>query len=1303
MQDVIQILIFFICITVIPLRQSFCLRHDKNESSQVHRNNSPPSTKNNPVSISGIINVYIKVLSISSPTRDKVIVESSSGFGIGTRVVIIQMKGAAINTNNSEDFGKILSYGDAGNFEFSRVTSVNGNEISLIRPLLKTYNPNGAVQLIVVPEYNDVLLSNKLSVPKWDGKTGGVLVLESCGLVTFNGDIDVSGCGFRGGMFSLKNDSSYIYYYYSNVDSGKGGWKGEGMAEYISGKEACRGALTNGGGGGNAHNAGGGGGGNIGNGGRGGNQLRGIDNPDIELGGLGGRALTYSTSMMKIFMGGGGGGHQNHGRGSMGTDGGGIVIIKAAEIEGNNHFIVADGIDQDTVGGNDGQGGGGAGGTILLQVNNIRSYLNISAKGGKGGDLDNNNNITQCHGPGGGGSGGVLWVNGPALPKKSGVTLQGGLPGLNVRYPSPCLGQTHGAYPGERGSVVTGLILPQNGPIYTPMSIQIIPDTSICEGDCVKLTVVVKDGTPPYSYKWLPAAGLSIYDKPDPTVCPPASMQYTVEVQDQSKCNRTYTSAQIIVNPKPTPIIIGPRYICPGGIATYRTYPVSGIRNTWKVRGGTIIGDSTGESVDVYWYKSDTLYVKLHQVIDSSRCSSDSTMYIKISLTPAPNIKVSKRIPICDGDTVMLDAGPGYTSYTWSSGETTQKILVTQPGFYSVTINDSSGCIATSKPVQVIINSAPIPSILIKGSTIFCEGDSVALSTAKSYLKYEWTTGEKTRNIVVKKTGAFAVAVIDSNGCTGTSQPIDIIVSSYPSPQIGGPKKVCLWDITNYITKNVIGHSYKWKIEGGTITSADNSSDVMIKWESIGIGIVELTELNDTAGCTMTVRDTIQIFETPMPVIHANGPTEFCKGDSVILSAPSGYANYHWSNNDTTRSIRVTRSGMYSVTVMNANGCSGLSNSITVAAYPKPIPIITGPTSACINSFIKYRVTSVSNASLIWIVIGGAITSGNTTDSITVQWTNIGLNKIGISVRVDSSGCTGYDSLDVLVSSTLQPIIKTNRSTNLCEGDSVTLDAGAGYATYKWSTGETVQTITVAISGNYFVDVSDVNGCRGTSQPIIVIVNKRPTPIITGINVFCEGDSTILDAGSGFSSYIWSTGELTRTITVKNNGLYSVSVRDSNGCEGSSPTFMVSLNRKPVPLIIGQDSFCEGDSAVLSTLDNYVSYQWSTGNTSQSIIITQPNSYSVTVRDTNGCLGTSLPKIITVHRKPTPVIDGSDYFCEGDSIKLSVQDGYSSYLWSTGDTSNSITVSQSGSYTVTVQDSFRCRGTSTQKVITVLA
>jgi hypothetical protein len=151
------------------------------------------------------------------------------------------------------------------------------------------------------------------------------------------------------------------------------------------------------------------------------------------------------------------------------------------------------------------------------------------------------------------------------------------------------------------------------------------------------------------------------------------------------------------------------------------------------------------------------------------------------------------------------------------------------------------------------------------------------------------------------------------------------------------------------------------------------------------------------------------------------------------------------------------------------------------------------------------------------------------------------------------------------------PVITASGPTTFCQGGSVTLDAGPGYATYLWSPGgESAETIVVSTSGSYSATVGDGSACTATSARVVVTVEPLPTPSITpsGPTTFCAGGSVTLDAGAGYIAYFWSPGgATTQTILVSAPGSYTVMVTDGTGCQGTSVPTVVTVNPAPSPVI----------------------------------------------------------------------------------------------------------------------------------------
>ena len=143
-----------------------------------------------------------------------------------------------------------------------------------------------------------------------------------------------------------------------------------------------------------------------------------------------------------------------------------------------------------------------------------------------------------------------------------------------------------------------------------------------------------------------------------------------------------------------------------------------------------------------------------------------------------------------------------------------------------------------------------------------------------------------------------------------------------------------------------------------------------------------------------------------------------------------------------------------------------------------------------------------------------------------------------------------------------------------------------GATTYSWSTGQTGASITVDPTTNTTYTVTGFNGACSATDSVDVTVYPLPTVSISGTLTYCVGASTTLDAGAGFASYSWSSGETTQTISAT-AGNYTVTVTDSNGCSNTSAQVTVSeLPLDTATVTYSANAYCQMPTGALA-VDGY--------------------------------------------------------------------------------------------------------------------
>lgn len=860
--------------------------------------------------ISGIINEYSPVTGINSCANSATL-PNTSDFSVGDKILIIQMKGATINQTNTAAFGTITAINNAGNYEFNSIAAINGNEITFDNAMLNAYDISGLVQLITVPQYQNVTVTATLTAQPWNGTSGGVLVFEVAGTLTLQSNISANGIGFRGGAVStnyyVAGDCSDTDYFFT-ANLALGAYKGEGVTEVPANMRTGRGALANGGGGGNNLNSGGGGGSNYGGGGVGGNEWTGCST--FANGGEDGVPLIFPG---KIFMGGGGGGgHQNNSTATVGGNGGGIILIKAGEVVGNGNSISSNGASVTIDSEIDAAGGGGAGGSVFLDITTYTGAIDISVTGGDGGDVNNGftggSTGAQCHGTGGGAGGGLIAFSGVSVPGVPNLILTGGTAGLTLNTQSSCYNTTYGAAPGQDGGTQTGLVFNESTTPANPSAIitNAGSDISICTSNPVTLggTPVATGGTTPYTYAWLPATGLNNPALANPQATPVSTTTYTLTVTDNNGCigRDTIIVSVGIININ----ITAPEdSICPSDALALT---VSGSTSNLLWSTGATTTSVTVNNPGNYWVSSQ-----------SGGCTASDT--ILIAQNNPPLVALGNDIINCTPTAVQLSAPVlSNTTYLWSTGATTNSVSVNTDGTYWLQITD--GCGTSSDTVEIstttIAVNAGNDSTLCTSSSIMLGETPVATGGTSPYT-YAWLPAAGLDNATLANpeaiptnTTTYTLTVTDDNGCLGHDTIILTIGSG--SVAITAPENtICPGDALT-LTATANADSYVWST--GETTAAVTINTPGDYW-------VQST----TADCD--ANDTITITAGEAPVFSLGNDTIVCSDISHNLKIPNVFnGDYLWSNGETTQSINVEGSGIYWLQV--ANGCGTGIDSIVV-------------------------------------------------------------------------------------------------------------------------------------------------------------------------------------------------------------------------------------------------------------------------------------------------------------------------------------------------------------------------------------
>jgi hypothetical protein len=864
-------------------------------------------------------------------------------------------------------------------------------------------------------------------------------------------------------------------------------------------------------------------------------------------------------------------------------------------------------------------------------------------------------------------------------------------------------------------------------------------------------------GCPSITPVWSPAAGLSNAGILNPVASPTATTTYTVSATGTNGCVGT---DQVVVNVNPSPAnapIIAPSVLCVGNNGMVSNPVPNG---TWSVNSPSVmsLNAATGDIVGVGAGTATVSYT----TTATNGCTTTTTANIGVQALPVASISSSNGNSVCQGTATTLTA-PAAASYAWNNGATTQTISVTAGGTYSVVITSAAGCVSNpSAPLTLTVNQPPVANAIVSGPTTFCQGGSVVLTASggTSYTwnnsinaaantinssgtytatvtnaagcsattapitvnvlpapaasitangptafcaggsvvlaangagSYVWSNGSTAASIAVNNSGSFAYTVTDANGCTTTTAPTAVSVTALPVvASIVGANTVCEGANTLFTNATTGG---VWSSSNAGIATVDAAGS--ISGLAGGNAVISYTVTNN--GCSTTEVKNISVQTAPPTSIAVSGPTTFCAGGSVVLTAAAG-SGYNWTNTSTAQSITVTSSGTYGVSVTNGQGCASIAAPVSITVVPFPVlDAIAGSNTVCIGATEAMSNTTTggvwasSNAGVASVSSNGVV-SGNNAGAATISYT-----------FTNASGCTSTVTKPIAVNVIPSAVVSVNGPTTFCAGGSVTLTAPAA-SSYLWSTGETTQSVTP--NSTVIIDVIVTTaGCSATSAPVAVTVNALPTPVVTTNNVaICQGTAATLTSTPA-AAYLWNNGSTNASINVTSAGNYTVTVTDANGCSASSAPLAIAVSALPSVSIAsaGPTTFCQGQSVVLNATTNGATYAWSNGAQTPSITANASGIYFVTVTNAAGCSAVS--NEITVSAAPAfvPTITAASptTVCAGAFSTLVASSG-ASYVWSNGATTQGVNVGTNGPITVTVTNALGCVGTSAPLNVTVL-
>lgn len=841
--------------------------------------------------------------------------------------------------------------------------------------------------------------------------------------------------------------------------------------------------------------------------------------------------------------------------------------------------------------------------------------------------------------------------------------------------------------------------------ITEPPALSIAPtftlaNCNICDG---VINLNPSGGTPPYTFVWAPNVSTG------PTANNVCAGTYTITITDASNCTSTFTvnlgnnnGPSLSMSSTPTSCFgscDGTATVTPSGGTPPYTY-------LWNP-GGQTNAMATGLCQGTYTV----------QVTDAPGCISFAT--VTISQPPAFSAPASITNSSCDTpctgaiDITPSGGTPPYT-YLWMPGNlNTQDVTGLCAGTYTLTITDANNCDST---FTYTITAPPAVTVTINSTNVNCNGDCDGTATANpsggvGNFTYLWMPGSfSTQNIANLCPGTYTVTVSDGNNCTATAsvtitEPpvLTLTLNASTNPLCNSS---CDGSATVTAGGGTPAYTYLWS-PGGFTTPTVNTL----------CGLTYTVTVTDANGCTATVTVVMNAPAAVNPGLQSFNAScnSTCNGSGV--STPTGGTapyTYNWQpGNLTTPTVNGLCQGTYTLTVTDANGCTG--SVIFVITEPSTLQaggvVSTLPScpNSCDATVTANPVGGTAPYQYLWNP-GGFTTQtvnglcGQTTYTLTVT---------------DANGCIAQQLIPVNDPPAISAIPAIGQANcGQCNGTiSIVASGGSPPYNYLWTpTSQTTPNATGLCAGLYTVVVTDASGC--TNSFVYGVSNTTgPTLTMSFTGTTCPGDcdgtASVVATGVGPFTYVWSpNGSTTTSATGLCAGLHFVTVTDANSCitiDSVNIQDPPALQANAIVTNASCNGICDGSITANASGGNGgpYTYQWLPGNqTTATITGLCVGSYSVIITDSQGCVDTLALNVLgntTIAFTTSSTNINCSNLCTGSATIINLVGGTAPYTYNwtpSGQFTPTATGLCAGTYTAMVTDANGC---FTTQLVTITA
>ena len=755
---------------------------------------------------------------------------------------------------------------------------------------------------------------------------------------------------------------------------------------------------------------------------------------------------------------------------------------------------------------------------------------------------------------------------------------------------------------------------------------------------------------------------------------------YTLEATNAAGCTKT---DQVMVTFSTTPVVSidGDATVCRGRISLLEAdYDESQIANVqWQFNGVTIPQET---SASLPANQAGTYSI---MVTNLEGCIGQADFVL--SLVDGPVIDLGGDRSICEGESIILDAGDTGIFYEWRKdnvvipGALTRFLTITESGTYQVSGVNEETCITT---VSVNVTVITTPSADLGPDLSICENQNFPLTLTTNSGSIRWfrngvEIAGQTNPVLLVNEGGTYIALVGSNPQCQVSDTIEIEGRPSPMVDLGLPQSICDGDVYIIDIGNQSNSTIRWTRDGVAIANDDLT---ILNVTAGGIYAVEVT---NQANCT--TRAQVGIQSRPRPTIEVGADIEVCEGSPATINAQSDASTLIWFRDgiaigQTGLNFEVTQPGTYRLLAIGNTGCRS-EDSLTVTNIPLPVFDLGENQVGCIGEAVTLTGPA-GNFSYSWFF--NAQPAGSD-QQLVVTMPGSAL----LRLRDTSTGCEGTDVIGV--SFVPGPSLSFPQDTLfLCQGSAATLTASTSASALTWQRngntipGQTGTTLNITLAGTYTATAIGNNNCV-VNRTIEVIEVPLPTADLGEDRTACIGENISLNAGSDLTNtYQWLLNGVvigaTNSIVLTNGGSLRLIVTNARGCSASDE-IAVSFVPQPTLTLPTSVNLCEGTTVSITAQSDAQAFSWTrnampiAGVTGRTIDISQAGTYVCIAIGQGGCINTGSFNVVS---RPNPTINlGNDaVLCDGEEIILDALNPGSTYQWSNNTTAQTLTIQNSG-------------------------